>query len=84
MKVIAERVWAEPAVAIGLLTTIALAVVAVVASEPWNASTILGIAAPFFSALGIRQLVSPVVGEHEAPPGEPAVNPATKLPNRDA
>jgi hypothetical protein len=62
MSVILQRIWREPAVAVGLLASAALAILATAASEPWNASTIAGIAAPFVSALGIRQLVTPVKG----------------------
>lgn len=46
--------------ALGLLASVALTVLALVADQPWNASTIAGIAAPFVSALGIRQVVTPV------------------------
>ena len=60
MRVIGKRIWTEPAVAIGLLTSILLAVIAVVTGANWDTSTIVGIAAPFLSSLGIRQLVTPV------------------------
>jgi len=72
MKEIANRVWREPAVAIGLITTIALAVLAVVTGTNWDASVIVGIVAPVVSALGIRTQVTPVTGQHETPaPGPP-------------
>lgn len=68
MKVIANQVWNEPAVAIGLLATILLLILALVTSAEWDASTIAGIAAPFVSSLGIRQAVSPAAGpRNEAP-----------------
>ena len=59
MKTIAQTVWREPSAAIGLLTTVALALLAVLTGTDWDASVIAGIAAPFLSSLGIRQLVTP-------------------------
>ena len=59
MKVIGQRIWNEPAAAIGLLTSIVLAVIALVSSADWDAQTIIGIVAPFASAIGIRSLVTP-------------------------
>jgi hypothetical protein len=59
MKVVAARVWREPAVFIGLLTSVALLVIKLATGDPWDAVTIAGIAAPLVSALGIRELVSP-------------------------
>lgn len=59
MSEIARRVWHEPAVAIGLLASIALAVITVATGDPWDAATIAGVAGPLVSALGIRQLVTP-------------------------
>jgi hypothetical protein len=62
MKTILNQIWNEPAVAIGLLATLLLLVLALVSDAPWDASTIAGIAAPFVSSLGIRQAVSPAAG----------------------
>jgi len=62
MKVIAHQIWNEPAVAIGLLATVLLLILALVSNADWDASTIAGIAAPFVSSLGIRQAVSPAAG----------------------
>lgn len=62
MKVIAERIWREPAVGVGLLTSVILVVIALADGSDWTASVILGVVAPFTSALGIRQLVSPAAG----------------------
>lgn len=59
MSVIAQRLWREPAVFIGLLTSVVLVVVALATDTDWDASVIAGIVAPFLSALGIRPLVSP-------------------------
>jgi len=70
MKPIAERIWHEPAAAIGLAFTVVLVVIAVATGAPWDASTITGIIAPLLSALGIRQLVTPV-GPGIAPAQEP-------------
>ena len=71
MRVIGRRIWTEPAVAIGLLTSILLAVVALVTGTSWDTSTIVGIAAPFLSSLGIRQFVSPVSQSPRVPPDLP-------------
>ena len=64
MSEIARRVWREPAVFIGLLTTIALAVITLATGDPWDTATIAGVAAPLVAALGIRELVTPA----ERPP----------------
>lgn len=63
MSVLLERIWREPAVAIGLLTSIFLLVVAAVTGSGWDASVILGILGPLAAALGIRPLVTPVAGK---------------------
>jgi hypothetical protein len=57
MKVIINKIWTEPAVAIGLLVSIILAIIAIIDGSDWDVQTILGIAAPFASSLGIRQTV---------------------------
>lgn len=67
MKPLAERVWREPAAALGLLTSVVLALLALVDGADWDAQTIVGIIAPFASALGIRGLVSPAAGPREPP-----------------
>jgi hypothetical protein len=59
MSEVLKRIWKEPAVFIGLLASVVLAILTVVTGDPWNASTIAGVAAPFLSSLGIRQLVTP-------------------------
>lgn len=69
MKEIAGRVWREPAVFIGLVTSIALLIIKLATGDPWDAVTIAGIAGPFVSALGIRELVSPVA---QAPDEQPS------------
>ena len=66
MKEIAQRIWEEPAVAIGGVVTLALAALAIIGDEPWNASTIAGIAAPLLTALGIRTQVTPTTKVDEA------------------
>ena len=62
MKVIAQRVYREPAVFIGLLTSVALLVITLATGDQWDAATIAGIAAPLVSALGIRATVTPTLG----------------------
>jgi outer membrane biosynthesis protein TonB len=59
MKTIAQRVWREPAVCIGLLTSVILLVLQLIGDNKFTADTIIAIVAPFASALGIRQLVTP-------------------------
>jgi ascorbate-specific PTS system EIIC-type component UlaA len=66
MKAIAQRVWSEPAVFIGLLTSIGLIVITVATGDKWDTATIAGVIAPLASALGIRGYVSPTHKEpHE-------------------
>ena len=59
MKVIAQKVWAEPAVFIGLVVTLGLLAGALIAHQHIDAGVIVGILAPLGSALGIRQVVVP-------------------------
>ena len=66
MQPIIQRLWKEPAVFIGALTSVVLAILAVVTGADWDADTIVGIVAPMASALGIRPLVTPT----KAPDGE--------------
>lgn len=59
MKTIAQKVWSEPAVFIGLLVTLGLLAVALITHQAIDAGIIVGILAPLGSALGIRQFVTP-------------------------
>jgi hypothetical protein len=59
MKEIARKVWEEPAVAIGLLVSIALLVGALLTDTDFDWEAIVAILAPFLSGLGIRPLVKP-------------------------
>ena len=59
MRGLAQRIWREPAVAIGFLTTVILAVVAVISGTDLDAGTVIGLLAPLVSSLGIRQFVTP-------------------------
>lgn len=63
MGEILKRVWREPAVFLGLLTSAALAVITIATGDPWDTAAIVAVIAPLASALGIRQLVTPVTGE---------------------
>jgi uncharacterized membrane protein YdbT with pleckstrin-like domain len=56
---IARRVWHEPAVFIGLVTSAALAIITIATGDPWDTAAIIAIIAPLASALGIRQYVTP-------------------------
>lgn len=58
MKEIAKRVWDEPAVCIGLLTSIALVVLNLLGDDTDTINWIEA-AAPLLAALGIRPLVWP-------------------------
>lgn len=71
MDEIAKRVWREPAVAVGLLTSIVLAIVAVVSGDSWDVSTIAGIAGPLVAALGIRPFVTPDMRKDKPPVAAP-------------
>jgi len=75
MSTIAIRAWREPAVFIGLLTTIALVIITLATGDHWDTATIAGVAAPLLSALGIRALVAPatepVVAEVKTAPKPP-------------
>ena len=62
MKVIAQRFWQEPSVAIGFLISLALLILAIIDGD-FDVSTIAGIVAPLGSALGIRQFVTPAKKE---------------------
>jgi len=63
MKVIGQKFWNEPAVCIGLLTTVILLVLQIVTGDDWDAVNIIAILAPFVSSLGIRQTVTPATKE---------------------
>ena len=76
MKEIVTRVWHEPAVFIGLLASVALAVITIATGDPWDTAAIAGVIAPLASALGIRQLVTPThdvvqIELEDDPPAEP-------------
>jgi len=74
MREIITRAYREPAVAIGLLTSIALAVITVATGDPFDTAAIAGIAAPLLASLGIRELVTPATPPpHSEPPPEPSV-----------
>ena len=95
MKTIVKRIWEEPAVAIGLLTSIALVALNLLGDDTDTINWI-EVAAPLLAALGIRPLVTPTQKVEEAmemkvpaqplpppPAPEKPVNPATKLPSKD-
>lgn len=71
MKVIANKIWNEPAAFIGLLVSLGLLVVNLLGDPSWTAQEIIEVLAPLAAALGIRQLVRPDHGE----PTQPAVMP---------
>jgi hypothetical protein len=59
MKEIGKRIWNEPAVCIGLLTSVALVVLNLLGDDTGTINWIEA-AAPLLAALGIRPLVTPV------------------------
>jgi hypothetical protein len=59
MREIAARAWREPAVFIGLLTSVALVVITLATGDPWDTAAIAAVVAPLAAALGTRQLVTP-------------------------
>jgi hypothetical protein len=67
MSEILKRVWREPAVFLGLVTSAALAAITIATGDPWDTAAIAAVIAPLASALGIRQLVTPDMGN---PPEE--------------
>ncbi len=67
MSVIAQRVWREPAAAIGLCVTLGLLIVALITHQHIDAGVIVGILAPLGSALGIRQFVTPTAASTKEP-----------------
>ena len=67
MKVIAQKVWREPAVFIGLLVTLLLLVAAVLSDHvDWSVEHIIAILAPLLTALGIRTQVKPAHEDERA------------------
>ncbi len=81
MKEIAKRIWNEPAVAIGLLTSIVLAVINLITNDHWTVDHFIAILAPLASSIGIRQAVySPAtVGELTKPPEGTTYRKPTKV-----
>lgn len=59
MKAILHKLWEEPAAFLGLLASLLLVLLNVLGGETWTAETIVEVAAPFLTGLGIRQLVVP-------------------------
>jgi hypothetical protein len=82
MQQIVQRVWKEPAVCIGLVTSIALAIIVIVSGDSWDLSAITGVIAPFAASLGIRGVVSPAIAKQDdtKPPPAQAPEPAPTPP----
>lgn len=59
MKTVAQRIWNEPAVFVGLLVTLGLLIVNIIGHTEWSGQEVVEVLAPLASALGIRQLVVP-------------------------
>jgi hypothetical protein len=65
MSEIARRIWTEPAVAVGLLASLALLALTLISGDTDTVNWI-EVAAPLLAALGIRPLVTPTVKVDEA------------------
>lgn len=59
MKPLAQKLYREPAAFIGFVTTVALAIGAIITGSDWSWEAIVAIVAPLASGLGIRQVVTP-------------------------
>ena len=63
MRKLFARVWHEPAVFLGFATSVALIIITLATGDHWDTATVAGVIAPLASALGIRELVTPVPHE---------------------
>jgi hypothetical protein len=63
MRILALKLWNEPAAFIGLLTTLGLLALNLLGDSDWSLEQIVAIVAPLASGLGIRQLVTPASKE---------------------
>jgi hypothetical protein len=63
MKVIATKLWEEPAACIGLFVTLGLLLLNLLGDTDWSLQSIIEVLAPFVSSLGIRQVVTPAKAE---------------------
>ncbi len=61
MKEIGKRIWEEPAVAIGLLLSIAMGIITALNGTDWDWNTILLVLGPFLTGIGVRPTVKPMV-----------------------
>lgn len=68
MRVIVARIWNEPAVAIGFVTSLAAFVYALLTGIEFDAVNVGAILLPLVSSLGIRQVVSPATAAANVPP----------------
>jgi hypothetical protein len=80
MKVIAQRIWNEPAVCIGVLTTLILVGINLIGDNEWGIDNIIAVVAPLASALGIRQAVySPATVDELTKPDGTTYQPKVKV-----
>jgi hypothetical protein len=77
MRQIVKLFWNEPAVAIGVLASVALAVLKIVNGGDLAADDVLAILAPLGTAAGVRPLVSPARDSGSATAGRSAQPEAT-------
>jgi hypothetical protein len=81
VKPLLNKLWLEPAAFIGLVVTLGLLVLNILGDTDWSVETIIEIAAPLITGLGIRQLVVPTP---KAAAGDVPAQPAGTTYRRDA
>jgi hypothetical protein len=59
MRQIAKLFWNEPAVALGVIASVAIALLKIVSGGALTADDVLAILAPLGTAAGVRPLVTP-------------------------
>lgn len=72
MRTIAHRIWLEPVVFLAVLSSLAIAILAVLNGQLDSVDDVAQILAPIVAALGARQLVTPdakteLTGKVDAP-----------------
>ena len=77
MRQIVKLFWNEPAVAIGVLASVALAALKLVNDGALAADDVLAILAPLGTAAGVRPLVTPARESGSSTPGRSAQPEAT-------
>jgi C4-dicarboxylate transporter len=63
VKEIITRAYHEPAIFLGLLASVVMALITIISGDGWDITAIASVIAPLAAALGIREVVTPVLGE---------------------